>query len=988
MRSLVPLQNPLAIIFVSMALAAAPALAIDPRDPTDSLTQYRVDRWRTEQGLPLDTVHVLLQTRDGYLWVGTGGGLARFDGIRFATFESSGMPRLASLPVFGLMEDAQGNLWVGHSDGAAIYRDGTFRAAFGREATNGRRVWSFAQAPDGAIWAATENGLVHWKEGVRKVYHVADGLPVERLRSVAFDRDGTLWIGSTGGGLVSFDGKRFTTLTPETGFPHLAVRNVLADPEGGVWAATAGGGLVHVQRGSIRTYTIADGLPSDHLTTLTRDPRGSLWIGTWGAGISRMRDGTFTSLSTDGDLAGDQIWSIHADREGSVWVGTWVGGLNRLRPRNFVVLGTTEGLSHDNVRAVLRARDGSTWVTTAGGGVNRIHEGTITAIRKEDGLPSDETSTLLEDLDGAIWVGTYTNGVARLRDGTIESFGAGSGLPSLDVRVLFQQRSGTLWASTTSGLARFDGSRFNPVTEPGAPPQGATAMLEDRSGTLWMGSDEGLLRYRNGVFSRLTRDNGLVSNWTLSLHEDADGAIWVGSNGEGLNRLKDGRISAIRPSDGLWDGLVQVILEDGRGNLWITCNRGFFRVARADLNAFSEGRIARVSSAGYGPGDALRSTTFAGGLQPAGTVGPRGRLWLPSFRGLVIVDPANLPDSGEPPIAHFEEVTVDGKTVPAGKEIVLPPGSRPLSIRYTAANLRTAERVRFRYQMEGASDQWVDAGTRREAFFPTLPHGEYRFRVAASTDGRHWREAAAPLVLRVRPHFFETRWFFVVVALAIAAGIAGFLRLRTRQLRRHQAEMERLVNEKTEELRLANERLERLSFIDSLTGLANRRRFDESLEEEWRRARRAGTPLALIVADVDLFKDYNDTLGHPAGDRCLVAVGEVFKGAARRAGEIVARVGGEEFAALIHADEARALAFAEKLRQACEARAIPHPASRVASVVTISLGVAVRVPSDATFSDSLVVDADAALYNAKRDGRNRVRSSVGAEKTSPVKDRV
>ena len=970
----------LAISILSIVIGATPALAIDPRDPTDALTQYRIDGWRSEQGLPLDTVQVLLQTRDGYLWVGTGGGLARFDGLRFTTFEASSMPRLAAMPIFGLMEDAQGNLWIGHADGAVIYRDGTFREAFGRDVTNGRRVWSFAQAPDGAVWAATEGGLVHWKDGVKNVFRIADGLPVDRVRSVAFDRDGTLWIGSTGGGLVSFDGNRFTTLTPDSGFPHLAVRHVLADPAGGVWAATAGGGLAHVHRGTIRTYTTTDGLPTDQLTYLTRDTRGSLWIGTWGAGIVRLRDGKFTSISSDGGLAGDQIWSIHADREGSIWVGTWVGGLNRLQPRDFVVLGTPEGLSHDNVRAVLRARDGSTWLTTAGGGVNRIHDGTVTWIRKKDGLPSDEASTLLEDRDGSIWVGTYTNGVARLRDGKIESFGAGSGLPSLDVRVLFQDRSGTLWASTTSGLARFDGNRFIAVNERGAPPQGASAILEDRSGTLWMGSDEGLLRYRNGAFSRLTRNDGLVSNWILSLHEDADGAIWIGSNGEGLNRLKGGRISAIRPSDGLWDGLVQTILEDRHGNLWMTCNRGFFRVARAELNAFADGRVTRVSSVGYGPGDALRSTTFAGGVQPAGAVGPRGRLWLPSFRGLVVVDPASLPDSGAPPAIHFDEITVDGKPVPSAGEIVLPPGSLPLSIRYTTSNLRAAERARFRYKMEGASDHWVDAGTRREAFFPALPHGDYRFHVAASSDGKRWRAAATPLVLKVKPHFFQTPWFFALVAVVLAAGIAAFLRLRTRQLRHRQAEMERLVNEKTEELRLANERLERLSFVDSMTGLANRRRFDEALEEEWRRARRSRTSLALILADVDLFKDYNDTLGHPDGDRCLVTVADVFRNAARRAGETVARVGGEEFGVIIHADEEDALAFAEKLRHACEARAIPHPASSVAPVVTISLGVAVRVPDENTPAEALVVDADAALYSAKRAGRNRVCSSARVEK--------
>jgi diguanylate cyclase (GGDEF)-like protein len=728
-----------------------------------------------------------------------------------------------------------------------------------------------------------------------------------------------------------------------------------------------------VHRGKITKYTTADGLPTDQLTSLTRDGKGSLWIGTWGAGVVRFRDGQFTSLSTDRGLAGGQIWSLYADREGSIWVGTWVGGLNRLRSRDFVVLGAPEGLSHDNVRAVLHARDGSTWVSTAGGGVNRLHAGTSTSITTNDGLLTDETSALFEARDGSIWIGTYTNGVARLRDGRIETFGTDSGLPSLDVRVLFEDRGKTLWASTTAGLARFDGHRFVPVTEPGAPPRGATTIVEDRSGTLWMGSDEGLLRYRDRAFTKLTRADGLVSNWILSLHHDSDGALWIGSNAEGLNRLKDGRLTAIRPADGLWDGLVQVILEDRQGNLWMTSNRGFFRVARAELNAFAEGRRPKVKSVSYGPGDALRSTTFAGGLQPAGAIDKNGRLWLPSFSGLVIVDPANLPEAGEPPVVRFEEITVDGKHVDAGTGVVLPPGGRPLSIRYTTTPLRSADRVRFRYRMDsGGSTEWVDAGARREAFFPALPHGEYRFRVAASTDGVRWREAATPLLVTVKPHFFQTRWFFAAIALALVAAVAALLRLRTRQLRRRQAEMERLVAEKTEELKLANEHLARLSFVDSLTGLANRRRFDEVLEEEWQRARRFGTPLALVVADVDHFKAYNDTLGHPEGDRCLAAVAEVFRNAELRAGELVARYGGEEFVALIHAGEAEAVTFAEKLRQACEARAIPHPASTSGPVVTISLGVAAHIPTDSTTTEALVLDADAALYRAKRAGRNRV----------------
>lgn len=961
-----------ALLLAALASRAAFSQVGALRDPGRTLTQYKIDGWQTEQGLPLNTVQALLQTRDGYLWVGTGGGLARFDGIRFATFEGSELPELASRSIFGFLEARNGDLWIGHGEGAVLYREGKFGRAFGKDVTRGRRVWAFAEAADGAIWAATESGLVHWNNGVKRVYRTADGLPSDRLRSLAFDRDGVLWLGTTGGGLVSFSGNRFTALTKEQGFPHLAVRSVLADPAGGVWAATAGGGLTHVRAGQIRRYTVADGLPTDQLTALARDPNGSLWIGTWGGGLARLRDGRFTSISDANGLAGGQIWSVHADREGSVWVGTWSGGLNRLRNRDFVVLGAPEGLSHDNVRSVVHARDGVTWVTTAGGGLNRIEQGRITAIRKKDGLPSDEASSLIEDRDGALWVGTYTAGIARLKNGRIRTYGAESGLPSLDVRVLYQDRRGTVWAGTTSGLARYDGTTFKPVRDPGAPPEGVSAILEDRSGTLWFTTGEGLVQYRNGAFRTFTRADGLASNWVMSLYEDENGSLWIGTNGEGLNRLRNGRFSTIRTADGLWDDMVQAIFPDRAGNLWMTCNRGFYRVPRAELDAFAEGRATRVNAVGYGRGYSLRSMTFAGGHQPAGAVDASGQLWLPSFSGLVIVDPSDLPASEEPPAVRLEEIAVNGVDTPSSTEIVLPPGSVPLSIRYTATTLRHSDRVRFRYRMEGTAGGWVDAGQRREAFFPTLPHGDYTFRVAASLDGKNWREALTPLKIRVKPYFFQTPWFMALLAIAIVAITAKVLRLRTRQLRTRQADMERLVEEKTEELRLANEHLARLSFVDSLTGLDNRRRFDEALKQHWQQASRSGTSLAVVVADVDLFKAYNDSLGHPEGDRCLAAVAGVFLGA-RSKEAVVARYGGEEFVVLIpSADHAEALLFAERLRNACEQRAIPHPASSVAPVVTISLGVAARVPSDEASCDALVLEADAALYRAKRDGRNRV----------------
>ncbi|MBL8112911.1 MAG: diguanylate cyclase [Acidobacteria bacterium] len=960
-----------ALLLALSAVSAGPALALDP---SRALTQYQNDRWQTEQGLPQNTVQSLVQARNGYLWLGTMDGLARFDGIRFTVFDPRAHPELGSGSILGLMEDADGNLWIARSGAAVLYSGGRFHVVFADEVTAGVAVWGFCQAQDGTVWAATNNGLVAWKNGTTRVYRKEDGLPTDKLRSVAIDRDGLLWIGTTGGGLYSFSEGLFVKAE---GLPNEHVRAVLPDPSGGVWAATAGGGLARVTSRDgqgTKTYTVADGLPTNQLSALARDAQGTLWIGTWGSGVCRMSEGRFSTLSTAGGLSADQVWSLYVDRESSLWVGTWVGGLNRLRDRRFGAFGVPEGLSNDNTRSVLQTKDGAMWVATAGGGLNRIAGTTVTAIRKADGLPSDEVSTLCEDRDGSLWIGTYTSGVARMKGGKLTSFGMKEGLPGMDVRGLYQDREGTLWAATMAGLARFDGRRFIVVKAEGFSLEGVVAMLEDRSSALWFGlAGEGLVKLSGGTFQRFTKADGLGVNKILALHEDARGSLWVGTGGGGLSRIRDGRIKTIRVADGLWDANVQTVLEDGTGTFWMTCNRGFFRAARAELDAFADGRVAKVTTVGYGATDALRSTTFAGGQIPSGTLDSAGNIWLPSYKGLVIVDPKNVPAAHGPPAVRLEEVTANGVTFPQGSEVVLPAGSGALSIRYTTVTLVDADRVRFRFRMDGLPGDWVDAGVRREAFYPSLPHGKFLFRVAASIDGKSWREAAGALPITVRPFFYQTRWFLVLaIAGAMALGGATIL-LRTVQLRRRHAEMERLVAEKTEELRHANERLSRLSFLDALTGLANRRRFDEALEDEWRRAFRFDTSIALVMADVDHFKSFNDALGHPEGDRCLAAIAGVFLGSARRAGDLAARYGGEEFVVLLPGtDRDAALALAERFRRDVEALGRPHPASPAAPFVTISLGVAALRPSEGMLPEALVAEADAALYRAKNAGRNRV----------------
>jgi len=804
-------RSSLAALPLLATLLLAPAAAA--LSPERALSQAQVDSWQTEGGLPQNTVTSIVRTRDGHLWFGTFDGLVRFDGERFTVFDGAASPLLASGSTLGLMEDRRGRLWIARSENVLVYENGAFEQVIDSNALGQGTTWSFCEAPDGTVWAAAAKGLVRWKDGKASLLTTKDGLPVSRLRSVGLDRDGSLWIGTNGGGLVRMHEGRFTSYTTKTGFPGDQIISVLPDPGGGVWAATSGEGLAHVRGDEVRVSRTADGLPADQLTALALDEAGGLWIGTWGKGVCRMRNGVFSSIGAP-PLSDDKIWSILPDREGFVWVGTWVGGLNRLRDRRFPVIGVAEGLSHDNVRSVLHARDGSVWLATAGGGLNRIRDGRIESIRSTDGLPTDEVASLREGPDGTIWAGTYTAGIARVRNGkVVDVLGKAAGLPGLDVRAILGDREGNVWAATASGLARSrDGRRFETIVPPeGISLNAVVCLLEARDGTLWFGtSGDGLVRLSGGAFRLFTTKDGLVSDRITALLEDDDGTLWIGSAWSGLNRLRDGALTAVRTSSGLAEGRIQVLLADRLGGIWTTGNKGFQRLARKELDAVASGRAAALRPLAFGLADGLRTGSFASGQQPAGSVGPDGRIWLPSYRGVVIVDPERIPPPPHAPGTRLEEIHVDGRARAAREEVVLEPGWRALEVRYAPTTLQPPEQIGFRYRLAGFHDEWNEVGSRRAAYYTSLPPGRYEFEVASRIGDGDWGPTTAGLSVVVRPAFHESAWFRLLASLLLAGGVVLVVRTRTLQLRRRQSELERVVAERTEELRGHQERLESL----------------------------------------------------------------------------------------------------------------------------------------------------------------------------------
>ena len=443
-----------------------------------------------------------------------------------------------------------------------------------------------------------------------------------------------------------------------------------------------------------------------------------------------------------------------------------------------------------------------------------------------------------------------------------------------------------------------------------------------------------------------------------------------------LNRFRNGKFTSYTTRDGLFHDSPYKALEDFQGNLWLSSTKGVFCVSKTELKEFAIGLRDKITSKAFGIEDGMKSSECNGGFQAAGLRLGDGRLCFPTIKGIVVLNPGDLKVNNLPSPVVIEKISVDKNEINARSDkIILPPGKGELEFQYTGLSFTSPAKVQFKYKLEGFDQEWTDAGTRRAAFYTNIPPGDYRFRVVACNSDGVWNETGASFAFTLQPHFYQTKSFYSLCTIA-AGGLAfAAYQRRVHQIKVREEELVELVEKRTAQLAEANRALQQLSVIDSLTGIANRRRFDEVLETEWRRAMRSDTSLSLILIDVDFFKSFNDRYGHQAGDECLRRVAQTLDVVINRAGDLTARYGGEEFAVILQGNTAQgAIKVAEILRESIERLQISHVNSSVSNIVTISLGVATIFPEYDLLPAGLVAEADKALYLAKDKGRNRVET--------------
>jgi len=971
-------------------LWAAVATALDPTVP---IRHYTHQLWGTADGLPQSSPQTIVQDPVGYLWLGTQEGLVRFDGVRFTVFDTRSTPALPVNNVTSVLTTSDGSLLVGTRAGGLVrfLPDGTIERIGQGPATESLLIRALLEDRSGRIWIGTRgSGLLRLDAANPSTPREITGFPGGRILALLEADDGSIWVGTEGHGLaVVRAGDRIERIRAPGGPPADTVWALHQDRQGNIWAGTFGGGLLRFSSDGRFTGRIGtrDGLSSNRVLALGEDHQGNLWVGT-SEGLDRVHGGRVTGDSRDTSLQGEAVLAVLEDREGNLWIGTERNGLHKLGDSR-VTVWNEHGKPPLMARVVLQGRDGTIWIGTSGRGLFRLAPGSgpDRSLEPVTELAARDIFALHEDAKGALWIGTYEEGLYRLFHDHVSSWTTADGLPVNTVWALTGDGRGGIWMGTYGGglaLLR-DGAVTTLSTESGLPSNLVRCLRMEPDGVLWAGlTSGGLVTVRDGIVNRPRGLEALANTSILDIRPAAGGGFWLATTGSGLCLYDDGKLGCITTADGLADDSVYRILDDAWGRLWISSNRGIFQLSRDQARRCALGEAVSVTCRLLGRSDGMPTAECNGGSQPCGWKATDGSLWFPTPEGVVSLDPRDK-EAGHPRLpAVLESIRLGNRVIPRSEEpLVLPPGAPPLEIDYTVLFLRSPAKLRFQYRLRGLHKEWIDAGTRRAAYFDHLPPGRYRFMVRGGI-GDQWGPPSAPLVLDVRPRLTQRPLFYLLLSAGAAFLAFAVARTRIRNHQRRARELEHQIAIATrdlrrtgEELEKANQRLHELAREDPLTGVANRRHFDEILAATWARCRRDGLWLSILMIDIDCFKAYNDTRGHQAGDGALAAVANILQERIRRATDSLARYGGEEFSIILPDTRPEAAAgLAQELRLAIRAAGIEHDASPVAPMITISIGVASTTPSRETTAEELVRVADEALYRAKDSGRDRVVSIV------------
>ncbi len=762
---------------VLFGLVPRDAFALDPRK---SLSQYSRMVWTQEHGLPQDTIRAITQTADGYLWLGTDEGLARFDGYDFVAFSKSNSD-LPANSITALASATDGSLWIGTPNGLTRYRARQFRTYTTRQGLPDDAITALYEDHAGTLWIVAGVYLCRFHDGRFTSFAPGADLPVTAARIIREDRNHDLWIAGFSA-IVRMSAGKFVPMVDARTLAGDIVTCMVADPAGNLWIGGSTGVIVRSATGGVRRFGQAQGLPDAFVRALWEDRDGNIWVGT-NAGIARL-DGDRFVAPADGELHDQaQVRCLFEDREGDLWVGA-NDGLTRYRDATLAVYGKSEGLPSDEPNTVFQDHAGRIWVGFHDSGLMLFSRQARRVFTTRDGLPNNEIFSIRETRGGDLLIGAR-GGLVRMHSDRFTTFRPPDTLGRQSVFDAMEDSSGRIWLAAAGGLAVLENGRYRMLV-PNEPllVSSFVTLMQSRDGAVWAGTyGKGLWRFQGDSIRQFTTADGLSSDQIRSLHEDSGGTLWIGTFGGGLDTYRDGRFQNFTARDGLLSDNVADVMDDGTA-LWLSTTRGICRIPRKQLAEFAAGYRKQLEPTNFGVADGLRSAQCSPSY-PIGGGGNRtsdGRLWFTTSQGLAVFDPAARTAAAVSPAVHLVEMSVDGRPFDFLHHSRIGPRTGRIQIRYTGIHLSAPDRVRYSYRLEGLDPDWVRAVNRRVINYNSLRYGRYRFTVRAEIlPGGPSSERT--YAFEVLPSYYETAWFRLLCAALLAAGAWAVYQLRLRRIR-------------------------------------------------------------------------------------------------------------------------------------------------------------------------------------------------------------
>ncbi len=778
-----------------------------------------VQVWTKEKGLPDNSVTAVLQTRDGYLWVGTSGGLARFDGVRFVPVAPLSAKSNVVLRVTALCEDSTGSLWVGtQENGVLCYADGVIRR---NGSVSAETINSIANDTQGNLWLGTPSGLCRLNKGRLTRFTTKDGLPNDFVSSVNVARSGTVWI-TTHGGMCQFKNDQIVPFPFQTDNPGRNPESlgVYEDRKGNLWAfgdtylvnLTGGKHLNHFGSGEATTST--------RIWSLCEGRQGELWIGTSGKGLYCFADNQFVPITLrNGELTSD-VRALCEDREGNLWLGTHGNGLIRLQPQNVQVLGTAAGLPNHPVVCLGLNSLGRLWIGFERGGV---YIGNAERFDPLAGEAAVDLQNLVSSIciapDSTLWAGTFGAGLYCVGNQRSVHYGTADGLSDNKILAVAMDDSGAVWTGAFSGgLNKIsDGQITSYGQESGLPEQPVTAILPARHGDVWVGFESGEITRSSGSNFTSVVDAPVMGGKAIrSMEQDSAGRIWAGTAGGHLVCFVMHRYIKWDLHLETADDSIDGILADDDGGLWLATGRAIFHLVKQDIETALADRTPIHPQPVFEMEGASGNVSAYG--WPRAVKSPAGKLWFGMDNGVVTLEPRRLVFDQSPPPVLIEGITVNGRALPYDELVPAPLATnhvhapvrlssdlRSLDFQFTALNFSAPEKIRFRHRLEGFDPDWVDGGTDRRVPYGRLNYGHYTFRVQAG-NAETWFTNGAAFDFLIPTPLWRTDWAIAIYSFVTVLLIAGTARLVfNRRLRQRLAVLAQQQATERERIRIAKD---------------------------------------------------------------------------------------------------------------------------------------------------------------------------------------